>query len=535
MKKIIGYFHICQKDRWKFSFDMIFNYVKNYGLYDITSEVRIGIVNDDGNILDDYRLHNSKFKIIFIGNSALYERPTLLHMRNSCAIDGENTSYWYLHTKGLRHFSTERENYVIDWIKLMLYWNIKKWNIALEKLEHHNTYGCNMLGEVFYSGNFWWANSRHVALLPTEIEDYYTAPEDWILRVKDYCQIFSSGIQGEGHYNFLYPESNYLMSDDVNRILPLEFYIDTYKMYHYDKSKTSNEEYLNDYFVNGVHTGINYSRDAIHNIFMVRLPKHFDIQFYKEHNSLNNYSDEEVIVHWFTIGISEKRQFNINIIIPQDFDYNFYRNKNDDLKELSNNELLEHWINFGKDEGRKYNLGYNIPDEFDCDFYKNRYSDLKNLSDEELVLHWINYGDEEGRIYKFDSSIPDDFNFEFYRNKYQDLKDLTNKQLLSHWINHGDEEGRLYKFDSRIPDDFNIEFYKNRHDDLKSLTNKELISHWINFGKKEGRVYNLNNSVPKDFNPEAYKNNYNDLKNLSNEDLILHWINFGKKEGRFYK
>lgn len=535
MTKIIGYFHICQKDKWKFSFDMIFNYVKNYGLYDITSEIRIGIVTDDGNIIDDYRLENSKFKIIFTGDSTLYERPTLLHMRNSCEEDGENTSYWYLHTKGLRHFNTERENYVIDWIKLMLYWNIKKWNIALEKLEKHNTYGCNMLGEVFYSGNFWWANSSHIALLPLEIEDYYTAPEDWILRVKDYHQIFSSGLQGEGHYNYLYPESNYLLSDDIDRILPLDFYIDTYKMYHYDLNKTNNEEYLNDYFVNGIHTNISYSRDAIHNIFINKLPKNFDIEFYKEHNALNNYSNEEVIVHWFTLGISEKRQFNINITIPEDFNYDFYRNKYNDLKDLSNNEVLEHWINFGKSENRIYNLDYIIPNEFDYDFYRNRYIDLKNLSNKDLELHWINHGCKEGRIYKFDTLVPDDFNFEFYKDKYPCLKSYSNKELLCILINYGNDKEILCKFNGDIPFDFNFDFYKNKYDDIKNFTNDELITHWINFGKIEGRIHNSNNFVPIDFNPEIYKNNYDDIKNFTNDELIRHWLNFGKNEERSYK
>lgn len=126
MKKIIGYFHICQIGEWKRSFDMIFNFVKNYGLYDATTEIRLGVLSENSIISHDYRLHNSKFKIIFVGTPDLYERPTLLHMRNSCDSDGHDTLYWYLHTKGLRHFGTNRESYVIDWIKLMLYWNIQK-------------------------------------------------------------------------------------------------------------------------------------------------------------------------------------------------------------------------------------------------------------------------------------------------------------------------------------------------------------------------------------------------------------------------
>jgi len=61
--KIIGYFHICQKGDWERSFDIIFNYLKNYGLYHITSQIRLGIINDMGNIIENYRLQDTKFKM----------------------------------------------------------------------------------------------------------------------------------------------------------------------------------------------------------------------------------------------------------------------------------------------------------------------------------------------------------------------------------------------------------------------------------------------------------------------------------------
>jgi len=306
MKKIIGYFHICQIGDWKRSFDMLFNCVKNYGLYDNTNEIRLGILNNNGNI-DDYRLHDSKIKIIFVATPHFYERLTLLHMRNSCDSDGKETVYWYLHTKGLRHFGTPKESFVIDWIKLMLYWNIQKWRYALDVLNTHNTYGINIFRNVFYSGNFWWARSEHVACLPTHIEDYYTAPEEWILRKKDgIFEAFSSGIQGQGHYNMNYDESKYMQGDDISKILPIDFYIDTYKMYHADLNKNTSEQYLEDYFVNGIKTGINYNRSEILNYFN-KSNEDFDFELYKSFDSqLSNFSNEQLIIHWFTKGIFEK-------------------------------------------------------------------------------------------------------------------------------------------------------------------------------------------------------------------------------------
>ena len=488
MKKIIGYLHICQKGEWKRSFDMIFNCIKNYGLYDITSEIRLGIVGDDHNIIEDYRLNNSKFKTIFVGNSELYERPTLLHMRNSCTKDGENTFYWYLHTKGLRHFGTPKENYVIDWINLMLYFNVRKWKDAIEKLETYNTYGINLLGLHFYSGNFWWARSTHISQLPDKIEDYYTAPEDWILRKKEgIYQAFSSTIQGEGHYNQNYPDTKYMTTYDLNNKFPENFYIDTYKLHHFDSNKNTNDKYLEDYFKNKNIRNLNYDRSEILNHFKNKMPLNFDYDFYKNtYKELINYSIEELIINWFTQGIFEKRKY------------------------------------------KKYN---DIPDDFDIIFYRNNYNDLSNFNDEELITHWINSGKKENRIYK-EELLPDDFNLTYYKNSYNDLSHLTDKDIISHWKLYGKKEGRKYK----LIDEFDYNFYKNYYSDLNHLNNEELLNHWIKNGEKEGIIYKLNSDyeIPKDFNYIFYRSYYSDLKNMTDKELLIHWNNFGKKEGRLY-
>ena len=438
--KIIGYFHVCQEGEWEKSFDIIFNYIKNYGLYDITSQIRLGIVNNSKNIIHNYRFYNSKFKISFFGDSTLYERPTLLHMKNSSTTDGDDVYYWYLHSKGLRHFSTPRESYVIDWIKLMLYWNIRKWDLAIEKLKIHDTYGCNVLDETFYSGNFWWATSKHINNLPSTIPEHYIAPEEWVFKIhENYCEIYSSYIQGEGHYNMNFPESNYMSNDELNKILPLDFYIDTYKIYH-PNINYSNEDYINDYFLNGVHTNINYTREDIHNNIINKINKQFDAEFHKNKYNLHNYSMEELIVDWFTKGKFEKRLINKDFNLPNDFNYIDYKNNYNDLSNMTEDEVKYHWLEYGEKENRTYKkINYDI----DYNFYRNNYNDLKSLSDKELLNHWINHGKAEGRISK--NNAPDDFNYKFYKNKYKDLKHLNKIELLNHWINYGSKEGRVYK------------------------------------------------------------------------------------------
>ena len=207
--QIIGYIHVCQKGEWQRSFHMLLDSIKVHGLYAQSKEIRLGIVNDVGKVIEDTILNDPLFKIIYIGESKEYERPTLLHMRKQAESDSADTLYFYLHTKGIRHFGTSNEQCVIDWIQLMLYWNIEKWNLALVNLEKYDTYGCNFHRN-HYSGNFWWAKRSHILSLPTTIGSRYTDPELWILlkRQKSYS-IYNSGLQGLGHYTKQFPRHKY--------------------------------------------------------------------------------------------------------------------------------------------------------------------------------------------------------------------------------------------------------------------------------------------------------------------------------------
>jgi hypothetical protein len=207
---IIGYIHVCQKGEWQRSFSMLIQRIVESGLYNHTKVIRIGVVNDSGILVEDTILEDPKFEIVYVGKSDEYERATLHHMRMFSEIDPENTKYYYLHTKGLKHFGTEREQNVIDWIQLMLYWNIEKWCSAIQVLDgsEHETYGCNVAGH--YSGNFWWAKPSHIRKLPRTIGPTYFDPEDWIacLNVNLYSA-YNSGLQGMGHYDYPFPRELY--------------------------------------------------------------------------------------------------------------------------------------------------------------------------------------------------------------------------------------------------------------------------------------------------------------------------------------
>jgi hypothetical protein len=215
VQNIIGYIHVCQKGDWKRSFKMLISSIKDSKLYDEIQIIRIGIVNDVNAIIDDEIFNDTKFEIFYFGDSSQYERPTLLHMRKMSEEDTENTVYFYLHTKGISHFGTPKEPFVIDWINLMLYWTIEKWKLALNKLQTYDTYGCNDIG-YHYSGNFWWATKRHILKLPTKIEAYYNGPEDWIqiVRTNKIC-IYNSGFEGFGHYSNAFPREFYSIDNTI--------------------------------------------------------------------------------------------------------------------------------------------------------------------------------------------------------------------------------------------------------------------------------------------------------------------------------
>ena len=215
MNKII-YFHVCQKGDWKRSFTMIFNKIKESGLYDNVDEIRCGIVNDTGTLIPDPLLNDPKIKIIHVGYSREYERPTLLHMRNSIDMNTP-MKYFYCHTKGIQWFGTRRENYIIDWINLLIYWNVEKWRDAVLELERYDTYGCNFWKNNItypdhYSGNFYWVTSNHLSKLNKTIEPQYHAPEFWIFNTTqsyNYCNAYSTGLEAGAHYETPYPAHLY--------------------------------------------------------------------------------------------------------------------------------------------------------------------------------------------------------------------------------------------------------------------------------------------------------------------------------------
>lgn len=99
------------------------------------------------------------------------------------------------------------------------------------------------------------------------------------------------------------------------------------------------------------------------------------------------------------------------------WDWEDYRNKNDDLNDKSFDELLRHALTHGIKEKRKITINKNInktitlnviknnfdlllPKDFNWSEYISLHSDLKNMNKNEAKCHYIFYGNYEGRSYK---------------------------------------------------------------------------------------------------------------------------------------
>lgn len=208
MIPIVGFFHICQKNGWKLSFDLIFSTI-NSGLYEASSIIYLVVLNDNG-IIDDERFHKDKFKVIYGGKCSLYERATLHKMMEIS--QQENCHFWYAHTKGLKYIltNTPKESNVIDWINLMCYFNFTLWKDATNELTKVNVCGCNFRNEPLphFSGNFWWATSEYIKTLPRKIGPKYLDPEMWLFRSNPtYTCLHDSKLL---HYNFPYKPHNYI-------------------------------------------------------------------------------------------------------------------------------------------------------------------------------------------------------------------------------------------------------------------------------------------------------------------------------------
>jgi len=248
------------------------------------------------------------------------------------------------------------------------------------------------------------------------------------------------------------------------------------------------------------------------------LEKFFDNNFYcnKYQDILNSKYKDNALQHFKNIGYEEKRE-------PCDFQYIDWEAYILD-NNLKNDIYLAkiHFINKGIFNNNiiiKYNQLYEAIKNFDHEYYKNNNNDLKHLNKDKLLEHFINHGFKENRTY-------------FNKNKIinKDIKINETINEIDKLINYEyDSNQNLYMF--------NQESYRKYNKDLSYLSDDELINHFINFGKNEKRIF-CEPIKEFDYDYYLKNNSDIKINNISYLDINLyawkHYLYHGYFEGKTY-
>jgi len=196
---IIGYIHISQTSEWKDSFAVLWKQIIASGLYNEVTEIRCTVLNESGTFIEDDIFKVPKLKIIHVGYSYEYERPTLLHMHHSASNDKEDTHYFYFYLKGI---NWSHDSFLLDFTTACLHYNVRKWSVAIAWLETQDLYGCNYYDDysLHNSSNLFWTKSCYLKKLPKTIGQNYNDVQKWIYDSSTiYFNAFHHGLQNMLH------------------------------------------------------------------------------------------------------------------------------------------------------------------------------------------------------------------------------------------------------------------------------------------------------------------------------------------------
>jgi beta-1,4-mannosyl-glycoprotein beta-1,4-N-acetylglucosaminyltransferase len=205
--------------------DYIVNVINKTGFINVVDNI---FINNIGIPIDNIYNYNNESKnkytvINHSDNTSLFEYPSLNKIKQ-ISTDNPNSYILYLHTKGISH-TDEILNNVNDWINMMLYFLVEKYEECINQLnKNYDTVGCNYhlathYCHVHYSGNFWWSKSSYIDKLhlldETNVDKAYA--EFWLFKSNPkYYTIHSSG--NVHHYFESYPMERYSQNSIIQQI-----------------------------------------------------------------------------------------------------------------------------------------------------------------------------------------------------------------------------------------------------------------------------------------------------------------------------
>ena len=198
--------------------------------------------------------------------------------------------------------------------------------------------------------------------------------------------------------------------------------------------------------------GVDYS--AVYNYQYYILEKNPDVE--------KVYDGDEIatLEYFVTTGMSEGH------IANTDFDVHYYKDRYADLRRAYGSDLKKyylHYMNHGKSEGRVgadpeadsdtiYN-GIDYKDVYDYEYYREHNEDVKETCGDDkraTLIHFVKYGMKEGQI------ASETFDVHYYKDSNSDLQEKYGEdweQYYLHYINIGKRDGRKGFADSSSDSD----------------------------------------------------------------------------------
>jgi hypothetical protein len=157
--------------------------VERSGLLAKTTTLFCFICQYDPAIMDILTPYGSKLRIISTTDN-LYEKFALENFRSYIPPTNSHYYMYYFHSKGV---SRKQESYHMTRRNLD-YFILEKHEACIFWLDHgYDAVGASLslYPTLHFSGNFWWATSRHLGRLPTVLRDSYYAPEMYVCGIPD--------------------------------------------------------------------------------------------------------------------------------------------------------------------------------------------------------------------------------------------------------------------------------------------------------------------------------------------------------------
>ena len=390
------------KDKLIYSTDTFYKYIIDFNFIDFIKTYNVVKKFSKIEIINFYISNINKIKNIYSLQYFKLKYPEfnfdIFQKMNPNIIKNFNKNYQNNITLILNgyHLLNDKENYVIS-IK-DFYTKYKKFDIHLYKeiLYYRNNISFKTDNEYIY---YWYNNDKN---------KYYT---DYLNDFYKLYSDFNINIYKCFNKNILYKNYNEI-------ILLYDFY---------NKIKNNNINL----------SKIIYSKKTFYLYY-----KKFNINYYILLNNLQNYSEEEVIIHFYTIGLklnlkymnnnennnnennNENNNNDNNNNYDDIFDLNIYKKLNKDIDKLSDKELVNHYLHFAKIEDRiysKYSFYQKYPEFNSNNYMKN--TRINFLKEDEKIIYYMTKG-----IYDYLHNINKDIiGRNIVNNIYEVLIDLTNK------------------------------------------------------------------------------------------------------------